>query len=142
MTAGKMSDGLGHLDELVFFSEAKPNLARTGYFSASSCRGLHLPEITSEFNFSELSNKSLLGLEALPSTRWSIFSSLMTFHLSSFVFSSASNSNQPQKLSHPSGIWEVSLSLLLSVTCGDFRVSCFTRQEVLVTTRRFKIPQS
>lgn len=60
MPAGKMGDGLGHLDEFIFFSQAKTNLATTDYFGATSCRGLHLPEIASEFNFSELLNKSLL----------------------------------------------------------------------------------
>lgn len=60
MPAGKMGDGLGHLDEFIFFSQAKTNLATTDYFGAASCRGLHLPEIASEFNFSELLNKSLI----------------------------------------------------------------------------------
>lgn len=51
MTAGKMGDGLGHLDELALLSQAKLNLARPGYCSASSCRGLHLPEIAKSIQF-------------------------------------------------------------------------------------------
>lgn len=125
MPAGKMGDG--HRDELecLFFSQAKPNLARTGYFSASSCRGLHLPGIASEFNSSELLNKSLLGLKALPSTRWLIFSSLMTFHLSSFVFSSAFTQTSHESSSTPvvSGRCLCLCFSLLHVETSGFPVS-------------------
>lgn len=51
---------------------------------------LHLSKAESEFNFLELLDKSLLGLETLPSSMLSIFTSFVTFHLSSFAFSSAS----------------------------------------------------
>lgn len=51
MPAGKMGDGLGHLDEFIFFSQAKTNLATTDILvpllaGACTCQKLQVNSIS------------------------------------------------------------------------------------------------